>query len=227
MKPSPSSQAPLAPSATVILLREARTGFEALLTQRARELAFHGGAWVFPGGRVEAAELDASDDLGSARKAAVRETLEEASVLLEAQALLPFSHWTTPEGLPRRFTTWFFVAAAARDVEVRVDGRESLAHRWLTPEAALSAQARGEMDLPPPTFVTLSVLAGFARLGELLEHTSIQTPQVFVPRPRAHASGIVSLYQGDVAYESGDLEASGGRHRLCMFREGWRYERAP
>ncbi len=226
MMKSEPLQVPKAPSATVILLRESKLGFEALLTQRARELAFHGGAWVFPGGRVEAEELDPADDLGSARRAAVRETAEEAGVDLDSSVLLPFSHWTTPDGLPRRFTTWFFLASVPPDVEVRVDGRESLAHRWLAPQKALQAQAGGEMDLPPPTFVTLSVLSGFASVSELFRHAQAETPEIFVPRPRGHASGIVSLYQGDAAYESGELEQAGLRHRLCMFRSGWRYERS-
>ena len=44
------------PSATIVLLRDAPRGFEMLLLQRAAKLAFHGGAWVFPGGRVDAAD---------------------------------------------------------------------------------------------------------------------------------------------------------------------------
>lgn len=194
--------------------------------QRARELAFHGGAWVFPGGRVDADEHDPNDALGSALRAAVRETWEEAGVHIDGSQLVPFSHWTTPEGLPRRFATWFFVTRMPAGVEVRVDGQEIKAHRWLSPAEALAAHATGEGVLPPPTFVTLSALSAFSNFEHLLTHAAASEPQVFVPRPRAHAAGLVSLYQGDACYEAGELEQPGSRHRLCMFRSGWRYERA-
>jgi 8-oxo-dGTP pyrophosphatase MutT (NUDIX family) len=233
-----SSHDPLSPphpSATVILLRDVpgsagglgAGGFEVLLMRRGSQLAFHGGAWVFPGGRVEAIERALGDPLLAAKHAAVRETQEEAGVELPLDGLTPFSHWTTPAGLPRRFATWFFVASVADSLEVRVDGSEIEAHSWLTPAAALRLRAESSLELPPPTFVTLSVLAGFRGSAEVLRYAQELSPPSFVPRPRPHAQGLVSLYQGDVAYDDGDLERPGPRHRLCMFRDSWRYEQAP
>lgn len=46
------------PAATVVLLREAAGGPEALLLRRPRRSAFAAGAWVFPGGVVDAADAD-------------------------------------------------------------------------------------------------------------------------------------------------------------------------
>jgi 8-oxo-dGTP pyrophosphatase MutT (NUDIX family) len=232
---------PIRPAATVIVLRDMPSGLEVLLVQRAGELAFHGGAWVFPGGRVEredlaagnalsaarAAELSAARaaELSAARAAGVRETREEAGLELSADALLPFSHWTTPEGRPRRFSTWFFLAEIAPHFDVVVDGGEIHAHRWLTPEAALVLRAQGEIDLPPPTFVSLSVLTGCARVADALALARADEPPVFVPRPRDLADGVVSLFPGDAAYEGGELSLPGARHRLWMLPSGYRYER--
>lgn len=212
----------------MILVRErSASGFEVLLVQRASQLAFHGGAWVFPGGRVESAELSAGDELSAARLAARRETFEEAGLRLAPEALVPFSHWTTPLGMPKRFATWFFVAPFEAASEVRVDGGEILAHRWLTPAEALSLQAARTLELPPPTFVTLWVLRGFGRVRDVLDDVSQREPEVYVPRPRATPRGIVSLYRGDAAYDSagGEVELHGRRHRLCMFTDGWSYLR--
>src|SRR5439155_8037836 len=47
-----------APAATVIVVRDASGGPEVLLVQRHRATAFMGGAFVFPGGRVEASDGD-------------------------------------------------------------------------------------------------------------------------------------------------------------------------
>lgn len=75
------------PAATVVILRD-RPGEppELLMLERARAMAFAGGALVFPGGRLDAADhalaalhAGEADDVAS-RIAAVRETLEEAGV---------------------------------------------------------------------------------------------------------------------------------------------------
>jgi 8-oxo-dGTP pyrophosphatase MutT (NUDIX family) len=209
----------------VIVLRDMPGGLEVLLVQRAGELAFHGGAWVFPGGRVEREDLQHGDELGAARMAGVRETREEAGLLLEPAALVPFSHWTTPEGRPRRFSTWFFLAEIEPHFDVVVDGGEIHAHRWLTTEAALALRAQGQIDLPPPTFVSLTVLTRCADVAEALALARAQEPPVFRPRPRDIADGVVSLFPGDAAYEGGELTAAGARHRLWMLSSGYRYER--
>jgi 8-oxo-dGTP pyrophosphatase MutT (NUDIX family) len=217
---------PIRPAATVIVLRDMPDGFEVLLVQRASELAFHGGAWVFPGGRVEPQDAENADELLGARLASVRETREEAGLLLEASALVPFSHWTTPEGRPRRFATWFFLAQIEPELEVVVDGGEIRAHRWLTPEVALSLRAQGTIDLPPPTFVSLSALTQHTRVADVLDAARAQVAPVFVPRPRDIADGVVSLFPGDAAYDGAALDAEGARHRLWMLSSGYRYERS-
>lgn len=223
---SSSSPQPIAPSATVVLLRKALEGFEVLLMQRANELAFHGGAWVFPGGRVDPCDSVDADPLRCAMRAAARETREEAGLTIEPSSLVPFSHWTTPEGRTRRFATWFFAAEVDAQDRVVIDGSEMRDHRWLRAEEALLAHADKQLELPPPTFVTLTVLSRFTRTEDVLEHMRSVAPTHFVPRPRKVPLGTLSLYAGDVAYEAGDPEQSGPRHRLCMLESGWRYERS-
>ncbi|MDE2973829.1 MAG: NUDIX hydrolase [Gemmatimonadota bacterium] len=52
----PAAPAVPRPAATVVLLREGADGPEALLLRRNRATGFVPGAWVFPGGRVDAAD---------------------------------------------------------------------------------------------------------------------------------------------------------------------------
>ena len=78
-----SDEIPIRPAATVILARDGDRSVEVLLVRRAAELAFHGGSWVFPGGRVDPndyAVCGADDIEGAARAAAVREAREEAGL---------------------------------------------------------------------------------------------------------------------------------------------------
>ncbi len=82
-------------AATVILLRESSNGPEILMVERGGHLAFAGGALVFPGGRVDDADLvtardpglafgfdDLDDTDAASRIACAREALEETGVLL-------------------------------------------------------------------------------------------------------------------------------------------------
>lgn len=207
--------------------------------QRASQLVFHGGAWVFPGGRVDADDFSAlgmtaspqlpmEATLDVSRRAAVREVHEESRLELEPGALVPLSHWTTPVGRPRRFATWFFGAALAdAEREVVVDGGEIRAHRWLAAQEALRARDAGELVLPAPTFVTLTMLAGYGSSAELLGALAAAAPPVYLPRLHVRDDGEITVYQGDVAYEGGELERAGPRHRLNMLNSGWSYLRAP
>jgi 8-oxo-dGTP pyrophosphatase MutT (NUDIX family) len=213
------------PSATVILLRDQESTIDVLLLRRSEKIETHGGFWVFPGGRVDEADRTGPDDpLGSARNAAVREVAEESGLEISRDALVPVSRWVTPPVMPKRFDTWFFIAGAD-DAEVQVDGGEIDLHRWLTPAAALEAFRTKELQLPPPTFVTLTMLLQFSSVSEALSTLGSRRPEEFLPRIERFDGGACSLYHGDVGYETGDIEADGPRHRLWFLDDGWRYER--
>ncbi len=226
--PAPAAPTVLAaPAATVVLLRDGARGLEVLYLRRAASVEFHGGAWVFPGGRIDPQDYAPGrpgDVESAARAAAAREAREEAALTVDPASLHFFAHWTTSVGAPKRFATWFF-AGLADEGEVRVDGGEISDHRWLRPDDALAAQRTREIELPAPTFVTSLALAPLATARDALAHFASRPPERFRPRICAHADGRVSLYEPDVAYADGDLERPGARHRLWMLRSGWRYQR--
>lgn len=71
------------PAATLVVARERPGGApEILIVERAAGMAFAGGALVFPGGRIDAADerLGGALGLSGTAVAAVRETLEETGV---------------------------------------------------------------------------------------------------------------------------------------------------
>ncbi|MBV1855423.1 NUDIX hydrolase [Catellatospora tritici] len=153
-----SGREPAAPrdASTVVLIRPDRTVF---LMRRMRNLAF-GGLWTFPGGALEPGETPA--------EAAVREILEETGVRLEPSALVAWDRWLTPLFEPRRYDTWFFLAAMPDDQEAALPEFEADRVRWLTPEQALAEFAAGELPMIPPTLVTLRSLTAHAAVADML-----------------------------------------------------------
>jgi 8-oxo-dGTP pyrophosphatase MutT (NUDIX family) len=144
-------------AATVIVLRGG-AGLDVLLVRRNPDARFMGGAWVFPGGALDAGE--------SPRAAGVREVAEEASIELgDPAALVEFARWITPRQLSTRFDTWFFLARAPAGAAPRPDGAETVAAEWFAPRVALAAG----LELPFPTIKTLERLAAFDSADALLE----------------------------------------------------------
>jgi 8-oxo-dGTP pyrophosphatase MutT (NUDIX family) len=215
------------PAATVVLLRDATDGLEVLMLRRDSRVAF-GGMWVFPGGRVdpEDAHPDDADDEAPARRAAAREAIEECGLAVDADELVPFSHWTPPAITPRRYATWFFLGRASGD-EVVIDDGEIRDHAWLAPDEVLRRRDTGEVQLAPPTWVTLHDLCGHPDVASALD--AARTREAALPRYETRwaetEGGAVALWAGDAGYDSCDCDAAGTRHRLWMLGGTWRLER--
>ena len=172
------------PAATVVLVRNkaGESGIEVLLLERNANLVFHGGHWVFPGGRLDAADFAAAEnglEFHAAKQAAVRETREEAGIEIRTDQLIHTAHWTTPPRLPRRFSTWFFVCPLHRPVQVRVDNKEILDFRWLTPARALKEHNSEQLVLPAPTRTTLQDLTPYHDIDTLTAALSVGKIRVF------------------------------------------------
>lgn len=220
-----TGSAPVA-AATVVLLRDGAQGSETLLLRRNSKIAF-GGMWVFPGGRVDAedrAGLADDDELEAARRAAEREAREETGLCIAARAMVPLSHWTPPPITPRRFLTWFFLAEAPAG-EVEIDRGEIHEHEWMRPADALRRRNAGEIELAPPTWVTLHTLAGWRDVHTALAATRERGPEHFATHIAVTDAGPVALWHGDAGYDDAEAATPGPRHRLSMRDSQWVYER--
>ena len=131
--------APTRPAATVLLLRDSAAGIEVLMTRRSSTASFAPGAYVFPGGGIDAA--DALCHAQSTRRpgqsdlrltqaiAAIRESFEELGVLLARHADGCHASTADVEGLDRKRP----FAAQMHERGLTLDGAEVfvLAH-WVT-----------------------------------------------------------------------------------------------
>ena len=219
----------LIPAATVVLVRQGSSGVEVLMLRKNSKITF-GGMWVFPGGKIDAADyangMVSKDTLeAAARAAAVRETQEEASITVDAQDYVFLSHWTPPPGQQKRFATWFFVAKVEGALDVAIDDGEIKDHAWLNPAAALAKHAAGEIDLVPPTWVTLYHLSLKPTADAVIEHFQQNTGMTYNTRVVPAASGErVAMWKGDAGYEEWNPDVAGERHRLAMPEGGFVFE---
>jgi len=145
-------------ASTVVLVRDGRAGVEAYLLRRQPSMAFAPGMHVFPGGGVDARDVDAAiawagpspaqwaQRLGSTESlaralvaAAVRETFEESGVLFAGQspdsvvADVSGADWEEDRTALESRAVSFAAVLRRRGLVLRTDLLAAWTH-WITPE---------------------------------------------------------------------------------------------
>ncbi|PQA81686.1 MBL fold metallo-hydrolase [Limnohabitans sp. TS-CS-82] len=130
------------PAATVLLLRDGPSGLEVLMTRRSATASFAPGAYVFPGGGIDAADAQAhpharrratQSDLHLTQAiAAIRESFEELGILLARHANGQMANAADIAALDRQASGDKFASqCAARGLTLAADEVFVLAH-WIT-----------------------------------------------------------------------------------------------
>ena len=87
---------------------------------------------------------------------------------LDLSGVHPVARWVTPIGGPKRYDTFFFVAAAPPDADPMADGAEAVDVDWMRPAEALDRWRSGGLTMIGPTISMLERLAGFGSSAEAL-----------------------------------------------------------
>src|SRR5687768_16526703 len=193
-------------------------------------------AFVFPGGKVDAAD-------GDAEMAAIRELYEEAGVLLAdgprggdaarlaaerarlndgavsfAEVLADagltpdrgrlhfWARWMTPSAEPRRYDTDFFLAELPPGQSPSFDRKETVEELWIGPTAALEKQAAGVLRLAPPQIRTCHELARVGSVAEAVAAAKDRHRVTICPRIVQAEDGIAILLPWDPEYSRGPGE---------------------
>jgi 8-oxo-dGTP pyrophosphatase MutT (NUDIX family) len=124
-----------------------------------------------------------------------REELELASDLM-----VPFAHWITPEGMPKRYDTHFFLVAAPVGQLGQHDGLESVDGLWIAPAQALADAEAGTRTLVFATQMNLAKLARHRTVADAVVATR-QSPVVTVlPRVERGAEGRILHIPAEAGY---------------------------
>ena len=215
----------LIPSATVVLLRDTDEGLEFLLLKRNPNMPMAGDQWVFPGGKLDSDEL-LLDRAEGEKLAAVRECEEECGVRITTDCLVDYSRWITPVIMPKRFNTCFYLAKVSVETVVKVDNSEIVDHQWRRPSQVLSELKTGDIQVRPPTFISVLDLLPFDKAEQAINANRRRASPIYRPKAVKLDNGETHmLYEGDAGYESGDGEDKSLFHRVVFNSEGLNYYR--
>ncbi|WP_240107828.1 NUDIX hydrolase [Streptomyces sp. MUM 203J] len=93
-----------------------------------------------------------------ARELSFAEFLDRRNLVLRSDLLGAWARWITPGFEPRRYDTWFFVAALPGGQRTRNASSEADRTVWIRPSDAAAGYDRGELLMMPPTIATLRSL---------------------------------------------------------------------
>jgi len=132
----------------IAAIREAYEEAGILLARHADGATFRGDERAGP----------ARDEVAHDRRAFI-DLVAELDVHLDLDALTVFARWITPTMMPKRFDTWFYVAAAPADQLALCDGWETVEAEWIAPAEVLRLAALGQRKVIFPTRMNLQLLA--------------------------------------------------------------------
>jgi 8-oxo-dGTP pyrophosphatase MutT (NUDIX family) len=116
-----------------------------------------------------------------AKELAFTTFLERRGLVLRSDLLGVWSGWCTPEFEPRRFRTWFFVAALPEGQRTRDVSSESSSVLWMGAGAACDAVDAGDLGMMPPTYVTCLDIAQHASPDAVLAAAPGRVVEMFTP----------------------------------------------
>ncbi|GGY27457.1 NUDIX hydrolase [Streptomyces xanthochromogenes] len=96
------------------------------------------------------------------------EFLDRRGLVLRSDLLGAWARWITPEFEPRRYDTWFFVAALPEGQVTRNASTEADRTVWIRPAEAAAGYDKGELLMMPPTISTLRDLLPYSGAAEAL-----------------------------------------------------------
>ena len=114
-------------------------------------------------------------------KISFAQILADTKLALALDLLTPYAHWITPEGMPKRFDTWFFLAAAPHEHIGAHDGKESTDSIWVSPREALAGGESGRFKLPFPTTRNLIRLGKHATVKAALDDAKGKSVVTVIP----------------------------------------------
>ncbi|WAP56938.1 NUDIX hydrolase [Streptomyces sp. S465] len=145
-----------------------------------------------------------------ARDLSFAEFLDRRGLVLRSDLLGCWARWITPEFEPRRYDTWFFVAALPRGQRTRNASTEADRTVWIRPVDAADGYDRGELLMMPPTIATLRQLAAHGSVAEALAAAADRDLKPILAQARVENGELVLSWPGHDEFTRHIPRATGG-----------------
>lgn len=133
-------------------------------------------------------------------KVGLRDFLETGQLRLACDKLQHFAHWITPEMLPKRFDTHFYLALAPDDHLAVHDGHESVDSIWISPEDAIKGNADGTYTIIFPTRVNVELLGTSRSVDDAMQDARNRNIVSILPWPEQREDGNYICIPEDAGY---------------------------
>jgi 8-oxo-dGTP pyrophosphatase MutT (NUDIX family) len=121
------------------------------------------------------------------------EFVEREELELAFDLLVPFAHWVTPEFMPKRFDTHFFLVDAPTDHLAVHDGSESVDSLWTTIPGALDLEESGRRTIIFPTLENIRKLGRSGSVSEALHSARNERVVTVLPRLTKDPDGTLMM----------------------------------
>lgn len=126
---------------------------------------------------------------------------QEESLSLATDRLSYFAHWITPEVMPKRFDTFFFIAAAPEEQQAAHDQLETTAGVWINPASALEQYGKGDFPLVFATIRQLDDLSAITNVAEAQRRFQQQAIPTIRPRAALQNGEVIIRLPGEAGYD--------------------------
>jgi 8-oxo-dGTP pyrophosphatase MutT (NUDIX family) len=158
-------------------------------------------------GRYENGELFHGDDWAASVRGEVdrgelpfMDVVRRLGLRLDLSILTVFARWITPDMMPKRFDTWFYVVRATGEQLAVCDGWETVEAEWIAPGDALRLEAAGERTIIFPTRMNLKLLAEAQSASDAIAQAAARTLVPVLPVVERREGGAVLVIPPDAGY---------------------------
>ncbi|WP_405664122.1 NUDIX hydrolase [Streptomyces sp. NBC_01166] len=142
------------------------------------------------------ADWEADREALVARELSFAGFLDRRGLVLRSDLLAAWARWITPAFEPRRYDTWFFVAALPEGQRTRNASTEADRTVWIRPGDAADGYDKGELLMMPPTVATLRALRPYGTAAEALEAADSQNLAPVLAEARMEGDELVLSWPG-------------------------------
>ena len=167
-----------------------------------------GATHLLAGAEAEAVETRWRAKL-NANSATMTDMASAEGLVYALDTMVPFAHWITPKGLPKRFDTHFFAAATPPDQLAGHDGSESVDSIWTSPAHAIAEADAGRATLVFATKMNLEKLGRSKTTSAALAAARGDRIVTVMPEVTKTASGRVLWIPIEAGYGVSEVNIEG------------------